>query len=138
MITQVKQIKLPVLVGLGFVVGLVVLFFINPVDTGVFPDCPSRLLFGVDCPGCGGLRGTHSLLHGDVSMAINHNALLLGAYPMAFSLWFLWLLKVWKQHDLLAIFRPHSRVIVGAAFFILIGFTIVRNAIPGLDWGSGA
>jgi hypothetical protein len=137
-ITQIKAIKLPVVVGLGFVISLVVLFFINPADSGVFPDCPSRVFFGVDCPGCGGLRGTHSLLHGDVSMAINQNVLLLGAYPMAVSLWFLWIVQVWKQHDLLTIFRPYSRVIVGAGLFILIGFTIVRNMIPGLEWGSGA
>jgi hypothetical protein len=71
-------------------------------------------------------------------MAINQNVLLLGAYPMAVSLWFLWIVQVWKQHDLLTIFRPYSRVIVGAGLFILIGFTIVRNMIPGLEWGSGA
>ena len=138
MISQMNQTKLPVLVGLGGVSVLSLLFFINPAASGVFPDCPSRVFFGVDCPGCGGLRGTYSLLHGDIPSTINHNALLLGVYPMLVALWFLWVLRVRKQRDLFAIFRPYSRIIVGAAFFILIGFTIARNVIPGLEWGSGA
>ena len=138
MTKQIRHIKLPVVIGLGFVSSLGVLFFINPADSGVFPDCPSRIFFGIDCPGCGGMRGTYSLLHGDVSSAINHNALLLGVYPLLVSLWLLWVLRVWRQRDFYAIFRPYSRVIGIAGFFILIGFTIVRNVIPGLESGSGA
>lgn len=128
--------KLPVVVALGCVAGLGALFFINPAASGVFPDCPSRVFLGVDCPGCGGIRGTYSLLHGDVSSAINHNALLLGLYPMLVASWFLWLLRTWKQHDFFAPFRPYSRLIAMLFFFILIGFTIVRNVIP--EWGLGA
>lgn len=138
MISQMNQTKLPVLVGLGFVCVIGMLFFINPAASGVFPDCPSRVFFGVDCPACGGMRGTYALLNGDVSSAINHNALLLGLYPALVASWFLWVLRTWKQRDFYAILRPYSRVIVGAGFFILIGFTIARNAIPGLGWGSGA
>ena len=132
------QIKLPLAIGLGFVSILGVLFFINPATSGVFLGCPSRTFFGVDCPACGGLRGTYSLLHGDIASAINYNVLLLGVYPMLVSLWCLWVLKVWKQRDLFVIFQPYSRVIVVAGVFILISFTIVRNAIPQLEWGSGA
>ena len=132
------QIKLPITIGLGFLSILGVLFFINPARSGVFLGCPSRTFFGVDCPACGGLRGTYSLLHGDIASAINYNVLLLGVYPMLVSLWCLWVLKVWKQRDLFVIFQPYSRVIMVAGVFILIGFTFVRNVIPGLDWGSGA
>ncbi len=138
MISQMNQTKLPVVVGLGFISVLGLLFFINPAASGVFPDCPSRVFFGVDCPGCGGMRGTYSLLRGDVSSAINHNALLIGLYPTLVASWFLWVLRTWKQRDCYTIIRPYSRVIVGAGFLILIGFTIVRNAVPGLGWGSGA
>ena len=31
---------------------------------------------GLDCPLCGGLRGTYALLHGDVATALDHNVLL--------------------------------------------------------------
>ncbi len=47
-------------------------FFINPATSGVFHDCPA----------CGGMSGTYSLLHRDVASAIDHNALLLGFYPL--------------------------------------------------------
>lgn len=127
---QANHMKLPVLVGLGFTSILGALFFINPADSGVFPDCPSRVLFGVDCPGCGGVRGTYSLLHGDVSSAIKHNVLLLGIYPMLVASWFMWVWRQLRQGDPYAIFRPYSRAITGAGIFILITFTVVRNAIP--------
>ena len=135
---MISQVKLPIAIGLGFVASLGVLFFINPATSAVFLGCPSRIFFGIDCPGCGGLRGTYSLLHGDFASAINHNALLLGVYPIVVSLWCLWLLSVWKKRYLFVVFHPYSRVIVVAGVFILIGFTIVRNMIPGLEWGSGA
>ncbi len=138
---MISQVKLPVAIGLGFVASLGVLFFINPATSAVFLGCPSRIFFGIDCPGCGGLRGTYSLLHGDFASAISHNALLLGVYPLLVSLWCLWVLRVWRvweQRDLFVILHRYSRVIVVAGVFILIGFTIVRNAIPGLEWGSGA
>ena len=51
--------------------------FVDPATRGIYPPCPSRLLLGVDCPGCGGLRGTHDLLHGDVAGALDHNLLLI-------------------------------------------------------------
>lgn len=135
---MISQFKLPIAIGLGFVASLGVLFFINPATSAVFLGCPSRIFFGIDCPGCGGLRGTYSLLHGDVASAINYNALLLGVYPLLVSLWCLWVLRVWKQRDLFVIFHRYSRVIVVVGVFILAGFTIMRNVIPGFEWGTGA
>ena len=34
----------------------------------------AQALFGIDCPGCGGLRMMYSLLHGDVPAALHYNA----------------------------------------------------------------
>src|SRR5262245_64795972 len=69
----------------GLVVGLTLLAYVAVVDPargGLYPRCPSRLLLGLDCPFCGGLRGTHDLLHGDLAGALDHN-LLLPAYLVA-------------------------------------------------------
>ncbi|OXM62019.1 MULTISPECIES: DUF2752 domain-containing protein [Amycolatopsis] len=41
---------------------------------GLSPVCPTKLLFGVDCPLCGGLRMMASLLHGDLPGALRYNA----------------------------------------------------------------
>ena len=50
----------------------------RPSGREVYPLCPSRLLFGIDCPACRGLRGTHDLLRGHVGQALDHNLLLPG------------------------------------------------------------
>ena len=58
-----------VVVALGVVGGLVLLFVLDPAASGLFPPCPWRWLTGLQCPGCGVLRGTHALLHGELALA---------------------------------------------------------------------
>ena len=135
---MISRLRLPIVAGLGSLVSLCLLFFISPSANGIFPPCPIRMYLGIDCPGCGGIRGTYSLLHGDITGALSHNMLLLVIYPSLLALWFLWTLGSWKQRDFFVALRPHYRVIMGAALFAVVGFTIVRNLIPGLGWGSGA
>ena len=48
----------------------------------VFPVCPFRLLTGWNCPGCGALRMTHDVLHGDLTAAIHDNIFLLIGIPV--------------------------------------------------------
>jgi hypothetical protein len=79
-----------VLAGLGGLGGY--LATVDPAEGGVWPPCPSRTLLGLDCPGCGGLRGTHDLLRGDVLAAADHNLLLpvaVVAIATALALWML-------------------------------------------------
>jgi hypothetical protein len=81
---------LPVLAGLAAVTGY--LYLADPGDAGVYPPCPSRTVLGLDCPACGGLRGTHALLHGRVGEALDHNLilpLLLGGLGVVLGLWLL-------------------------------------------------
>ncbi|MGC4173729.1 DUF2752 domain-containing protein [Demequina sp.] len=47
----------------------------NPFETGAFPVCLLYAGTGIYCPGCGGLRAVHQLLHGDVAGALSLNAL---------------------------------------------------------------
>ncbi|MDO5509845.1 MAG: DUF2752 domain-containing protein [Weeksellaceae bacterium] len=50
-------------------------FKFNPADTRIpFPACSFKAFTGLDCPGCGGQRALHSLLHGDVLRALSFNA----------------------------------------------------------------
>ena len=56
-------------------VSLVVYFF-DPVTTWFYPPCVFNLLTGMLCPGCGGTRALHALLHGDVAAAFAFNPLL--------------------------------------------------------------
>lgn len=122
----------------GLVVGLSLLAYVALVDPargGLYPRCPSRLVLGLDCPFCGGLRGTHELLHGDLAGALDHN-LLLPAYLVAAAV-------IGACYLLPLTGRPVPRVrlprwaLIGAAA-VVVSFTVARN-LPGFDYlASGA
>lgn len=48
----------------------------DPNTAGSYGFCPLLALTGLDCPFCGGLRGTYALVHGDLAGALDHNAML--------------------------------------------------------------
>lgn len=52
---------------------------------GPIPVCPTKALFGIDCPGCGSLRMVYSLLHGDLVGAVRYNAV--GLVAVALLVW---------------------------------------------------
>ena len=52
---------------------LIVLYFFDPETAGIYPVCPSKFISGYDCPGCGSLRATHALLHGNIASAWRYN-----------------------------------------------------------------
>jgi hypothetical protein len=86
-----------------------------------FPACPFKALTGWNCPGCGGLRMTHDVLHGDFSAAVVDNVFLLVGLPMLA----LWLLVRWRRGDKL---MPMPAIVVIA--IAAITWTVVRN-LPG-------
>ena len=59
----------------------------------VFPACPFKALTGLNCPGCGGLRMTHDVLHGDLAAAVVDNVFLLVGLPMLLA----WVLVRWRR-----------------------------------------
>ena len=82
--------SLPVTTGALLVLGSVTLLVRSPEASGSYGFCPSVLL-GIACPGCGGLRGTASLLHGDLATAWASTPLVVLAFPLAIALvarWF--------------------------------------------------
>ena len=106
-------------------IALVPLYFFNPIEHAFFPKCFFHSLTGLDCPGCGGLRATHQLLHGDLLAALRLNALFVGLLPIgAFfalrQLVFLTTGKLWPQP-----FRSARWAAVIAG--LIIAFGILRN-----------
>ena len=87
----------------------------------LFPPCPFKLLTGLNCPACGGLRMTHDLLHGDLTAAVVDNVFLLIGLP-ALALWVLLRVKQGQR----AFTLPAIVVIAVAA----IAWTVIRN-MPG-------
>lgn len=119
-------------VALGAVVGagtLAYLATIDPSTSSAYPPCPLKVLTGVDCAGCGGLRCTHALLTGDIERAADHNLLLVLAVPFVAYLVVRKVLAATTGHRL-----PAPRLTTRwawAAFALLMVFSVVRN----LPWG---
>ena len=63
--------------------GLVVLFFFAPDQYPFYPRCLFHTVTGLQCPGCGGLRAMHCLLHGQFVAAFHLNALFVLLLPIA-------------------------------------------------------
>jgi hypothetical protein len=89
--------------------------------TFLFPACPLNALTGLLCPGCGGLRMTHDVLHGDLAAAVTDNVFALVGIPMLLA----WIL-VRKKRD-----QPWMTPIVGTVIIVAaVAWTVVRN-LPG-------
>lgn len=67
------------------IVVIVSLYVFDPSEYFWMPKCPTKLIFGIDCPGCGLQRAIHALLHGDIVKAINYNPFLVFALPYAIT-----------------------------------------------------
>lgn len=120
--------------------GAAAVAYVALVDPGagssVYPPCPSRTLLGLDCPGCGGLRGTYDLVHGDVVGALDHNLLLpfllvAVAYGVVLAV-----APLFGRH-VRPLRPPRWAVVTGAV--VLVAFTVLRNLpVAGLEFlGSG-
>ena len=116
----------------GAALGLGALAYIGLNDPhrrgSLFPPCPFRLLTGWYCPGCGGLRMTHDLLHGDLAAAVVDNVFLLTGLPLL-AVWWLW--RRSRQRPAFTV-----PVIVVIAIAALV-WTVVRNTagfplVPGM------
>lgn len=104
--------------------------FVDPNESSAYPQCPLRLVTGVDCAMCGGFRATHALLGGDVVRAARQNLLVVLLAP--FALWAVaqWFAAQWGRR---LPGPPVRRWMAPALLVAAIVFTVVRN----LDWGPG-
>ena len=57
------------------------LFFFDPRQYHIYPVCFFHQATGLLCPGCGGLRGLHQLLHGHLIAAFRFSPLLVLSLP---------------------------------------------------------
>lgn len=112
---------------------------VDPNSPGHYPVCPLKVLTGLDCPGCGLLRGTHDLLHGDIFGALDHNVLVVLVAPLAIVLWARWLVRAWRGVTpaiTRAQFRRRNTIMI-ASLVAVVAFGVVRNFVPYLGSGIG-
>lgn len=100
--------------SLAAVLGACLLFFFNPETTNCYPRCPFYVLTGLQCPGCGTLRGLHALMHLQLAEAWRFNPAMIVSIPVI----------------ALCLFSPKmcKNVLVGKTIlFAILAWWIVRN-----------
>lgn len=124
--SRVPRWLAPAAVGVGVAAASLYTAWQDPnSSSGIFPQCPLREVTGLDCPGCGGLRATHSILHGDVLGAFDHNVVVTLLLPVLFLLWLRWMITSlgYTVPKVPTIPKP-AWIAFGVA---VVGFAVVRN-----------
>ena len=111
--------------GLAGLIGLTLLWNHKPAGQFFFPRCTFYAWTGLQCPGCGGLRATHELLHGNVAEAWRLNALFVTSLPVAAWTAVALLIERWTRLS-----PPHPlrfRHLWVAVLILVLGFGLFRN-----------
>lgn len=103
---------------------------VDPNEPGHYPVCPLLQYTGLYCPGCGGLRSAHAVVHGDIAAALQANALAVAGYLLFALLWTLWTVRAVRGRPLRIDLRPAQAWTAGA---LVLVFTVVRN-LPFGGW----
>lgn len=116
----------------GALAGTAYLYLVDPNQPGHYLPCPTYALTGTYCPGCGGLRSAHALLHGDVAASLGYNPAVLPL--LAFLV--VWGVRWWQRG------RPRVSLTTSGWRFrlvlALVGVFWVARNVPGWDWLSPA
>jgi len=116
-----------ILAFIGFSFGVYYFYTNNPSDKEApFVVCITKTITGYDCPGCGGQRAFHELLHGNFMEAAKLN---LFSYFFAPLLLFIFLkvtLKPFGIHLPDIILSTKWLVVILIAMLV---FTILRNVL---------
>ena len=104
---------------------LAALFMFNPAEHAFYPRCAFHSMTGLLCPGCGGLRAAHQLLHGHLAAAWALNPLAVLLVPV-----FLWVgldacLARFRQRRLPRL--RFTRFTVWLCVIVLGVFAVLRN-----------
>ena len=111
------------LIAALILVAFSLLYTFNPAQHSFYPFCAFHRMTGLDCPGCGGLRAIHQLLHGHFLTAFRLNPLAVSAVPVLVVLG----LRRWLGGPGKTV-PPKSMVRWGwVTLVILVVYGIVRN-----------
>jgi len=118
-------VALAAVVVFSGLVGLTVLWNHKPQGQFFFPRCTFHEWTGLQCPGCGGLRATHELLHGHLAEAWRLNALFVASLPLIAWTALALLIERWT-----GLRPPHPlrfRYLWVVALTLIFGFGLLRN-----------
>jgi hypothetical protein len=107
---------------------------VDPDEPGHYPLCPTYALAGISCPGCGMLRATHALTHGDLGTAMQRNPLVVPILLGVAAVLLLWVRSAWTGR---AVHWEPPRWMPWALAAAFVVVTVARN-VPGWTWASPA
>jgi hypothetical protein len=124
----------PAAVGAAALGTCVLLNVRDPNQPGSWGFCPFKASTGLDCPGCGLLRGTAALTRGDLATALDHNVLIvpiLGLLVWAYVRW------AAPRFGYVSTARSANPLLVWCAAAAVMVFWVARNLpmLPYLDSG---
>ena len=114
-----------------------VFYFYDPSQSrhgNFFLKCLFHQATGLHCPGCGGQRAVHQLLHGHVRQAANHNLLFVVALPFLAVMLAIRIANGFRSEKITCTFllNPVAKMILLAA---VMGFWLARNLkTPFTEW----
>ncbi|MBM7277898.1 DUF2752 domain-containing protein [Gordonia rubripertincta] len=92
---------------------------------GVLPVCPTKLVFGVTCPGCGSQRALYSLLHGDLVASLHYNAAFVLAIGLLLFAFGAYCLRLWTGRRIRS--WQNMRYSAVVLLVAVLGWFVVRN-----------
>ena len=134
--SRLTRVRVPLAVGAASLAGCALLALVDPNVPGRYPTCPTKLLTGLDCPFCGGLRCVRALVSGDVGAAADHNLLVVLLAPVAVVAWLGWLVNRWNDRPMPTLPVP-PRLVLWSSVALVVVWTVVRNLPVGAYLGSG-
>lgn len=136
---RAQALTAPVVTGVLVAGATLVVALVDPHRPGSYGVCPLYALTGVYCVGCGGLRATYDLAHGDLAGAWSMNPLWVLLVPVLVAVWARWLVRRWTSSSSGAV-RGAARVggpVTGAVrtpwlvLVVLVAYSAARN-VPAL------
>jgi hypothetical protein len=129
--TRLRRLAAPVATIGGLGVATVALHLRDPHTQGSWGVCPSLALFGIACPGCGGLRAVNDLTNGDLAAAASSNLLFVLSIPLIVFLLGRWAYDAW--HGASRVHAWASTPVLYAGLTVILAFTVARN-LPTGQW----
>lgn len=128
--SRLRRVVGPAATITGLAIATVGLHLRDPHVSGSWGLCPSAAIFGIYCPGCGGLRAVNDLTHGDVAAAASSNLLFVALIPVVVFLLGRWAWDAWHgTHRGRTWLSSWPMIYAGGG--VLVAFSVLRNLSVG-------
>lgn len=129
MSTRARRLASPLGVAALALAATLAVHLRDPHVPGAWGACPTRLLTGLDCPLCGGLRAVNDLTHLELGAALSSNLLVVLAVPVVLVLWGRRVAACWRGGAAMRPLTPPAWL-WAAGLVAVAAYTIARN-VPG-------